>query len=250
MTRMLASVQSVEEARLALAADVDLIDLKDPSDGILGAVSPRIIDAVLREVDGRCPVSATVGDLPMDPPRLADAVYRVGRTGVDYVKVGLLPHPRTHACVAGLAPLARTGLRLVAVLFADRQPFPTDAWQLAHAGFAGVMLDTAGKSSGRLTTRMDTGHLKAFVDTGREAGLLVGLAGSLEAADVLPLAALGPDILGFRGALCAGPGRASPLAPRAVAGIRRRLDAVEPVPATRTRWPGGVARQPDRTGAV
>lgn len=247
MTRMLASVQSVEEARLALAADVDLIDIKDPSSGALGAVSPPVIHAVLREVNGRCPVSATVGDLPMDPRPLADAVARLGQTGVDYVKVGLLPHPRTHACVAALAPLARAGLRIVAVLFADRLPFPADAQRFARADFAGIMLDTAGKSSGRLTTHMDRCGLKAFVDAGRDAGLLVGLAGSLEAADVRPLAALGPDLLGFRRALCAGPGRSSPVTPGALAGIRGLVHAATRVPATAAPLARDVTHHTGRT---
>ena len=53
---------------------------------------------------------------------------------------------------------------------------------------------------------------------------MVGLAGSLEEADVPSLAALGPDLLGFRGALCAGRSRTSPLDPGAVARIRALLE--------------------------
>ena len=51
-------------------------------------------------------------------------------------------------------------------------------------------------------------------------GLIVGLAGSLQARHVPSLVALQPDLLGFRGALCHGGDRAMPLDPGRLAGIR------------------------------
>ncbi|MBC8129633.1 MAG: hypothetical protein H7Y08_04845, partial [Rhizobiaceae bacterium] len=45
MIRMLASVTGPEEARLALEGGADFIDLKDPSKGALGAVSPAVLRA-------------------------------------------------------------------------------------------------------------------------------------------------------------------------------------------------------------
>jgi len=96
------------------------------------------------------------------------------------------------------------GVRLVAVLFADQPVELTWLAALADIGFAGAMLDTADKGKGSLTRLRDTAFLGSFVDTARWHHLLCGLAGSLQIDDVAPLAALGPDYLGFRGALCGG----------------------------------------------
>ena len=49
------------------------------------------------------------------------------------------------------------------------------------------------------------------IATAKAAGLIVGLAGSLQARHVPSLLALQPDLLGFRGALCRGGDRAKPL---------------------------------------
>ena len=60
MTGVLASVRSVEEAALVLAAGADFIDLKEPSAGALGALAPETIRAVVAHVAGRRSVSATI----------------------------------------------------------------------------------------------------------------------------------------------------------------------------------------------
>ena len=66
----------------------------------------------------------------------------------------------------------------------------------------GVMLDTADKARGSLTAQTSTRFLASFVAEARRHGLLAGLAGSLQLADVEVLRPLGPTYLGFRGALC------------------------------------------------
>jgi uncharacterized protein (UPF0264 family) len=86
------------------------------------------------------------------------------------------------------------------------------------------MLDTARKNGGGLRDWTDENWLADFVRQGRAAGLLVGLAGSLNEDDIRPLAALGPDYLGFRGALCAGAQREACLDPARVRAVRAQLD--------------------------
>ena len=81
VTRFLASVRDEGEAALALAAGADIIDLKDPDNGALGAVAPPTMKACLTRIAGRAPVSATVGDLPMEPGVIARAVALLGVSG-------------------------------------------------------------------------------------------------------------------------------------------------------------------------
>ncbi len=42
MTRLLVSVRSAAEAEIALSAGADLIDVKEPSRGSLGAADPAV----------------------------------------------------------------------------------------------------------------------------------------------------------------------------------------------------------------
>jgi uncharacterized protein (UPF0264 family) len=106
--------------------------------------------------------------------------------------------------VTALEPLARAGMRLVAVLFGDCSPDRRLPGQLAAAGFAGCMLDTADKARGSLTQVCSISDLRQFIDEVRHHGLLCGLAGSLTTDDIAELVPLAPDYLGFRGALCRG----------------------------------------------
>lgn len=224
MTRFLASVRDPAEAELVLAAGADIVDLKDPASGALGAVDRATIRACVASAAGRVPVSATVGDLPMDPDRVTDAVLATAVCGVDDVKLGVMPGGDPEACLArlGAEPL-RAGLILV--VFADAMPAFDPVAAAASAGARGVMLDTAGKQAGSLLDHMAVGEVARFIDAGRDAGLMVGVAGALRAAHVAPLLAFGPDVIGFRGALCRGAVRNAALDPIACSRIRALIPA-------------------------
>ena len=219
MTRFLASVRDVAEADTALAAGADIIDLKDPAKGALGALDPGAIAACVARIAGRAEVSATVGDLPLHPETIRDAVRRIAALGVDHVKLGLFPEGDAERCLSLLA-VETQRVSLILVIFADALP-PFDAIRVAaRIGAFGVMLDTAGKDGSSLLDHLPPAALARFVADARAEGLLVGLAGSLRAAHVAKLLALQPDLLGFRGALCAGGARGANLDADACAAIR------------------------------
>ena len=219
MTLLLASVTGPAEAELALAHEADIIDLKDPARGALGALEPAVVRAAVTRIAGRRPTSAVCGDLPMEPDVIVAAVESMAATGAYYVKVGLFADARRADCIRALAPVAQRA-RLVGVMFADAGMDLALLPLLAESGFAGVMLDTAHKGAGRLLDHADFAILEAFVRTARAHDLLSGLAGSLEPPDVPRLLLLGPDYLGFRGALCAEHDRTAGLDPRAIGVIR------------------------------
>ncbi|MDX6749871.1 (5-formylfuran-3-yl)methyl phosphate synthase [Geminicoccaceae bacterium 1502E] len=230
MVRMLASVATLEEAAQAVALGADLVDLKDPVRGALGAWPVPLVRRAVAAHGGRRPLSATVGDLPMEPEGLRAAAASMAAAGVDYVKVGFFTGGDAAACAAAMAPLAAGGVRLVAVMMADQQPRLDLLAHLAAAGWHGAMLDTADKQAGGLRTHLAPDELRAFVAAARGHGLLVGLAGSLGVDDIPPLTALGPDYLGFRGALCRGP-RTSGLDGERLAAVRAAMVATNPAPA-------------------
>jgi (5-formylfuran-3-yl)methyl phosphate synthase len=224
MTGFLASVASVQEARVVLDAGADVVDLKAPTQGVLGALPVAVVREAVGFVAGRRTVSAATGDLPPDPALVRDAVQVVQAAGVDIVKVGLFGPARRREVLRALGAEARAGTTIVVVLFADREADLTrDLAEIARQGLHGVMLDTCDKTSRGLRAHRSDEELGRFVAAARGLGLLTGLAGSLGAADIGPLLALSPDYLGFRGALCGERGRESAIDPGAVLDIRTRI---------------------------
>ena len=87
--KLLVSVVDAVEARAAAAAGADIVDVKNPAEGSLGAPTPAVIAAVRDAVGGERPVSAAIGDMPNLPGTAALAALGAARSGATYVKVGL-----------------------------------------------------------------------------------------------------------------------------------------------------------------
>ncbi|MEW8049596.1 MAG: (5-formylfuran-3-yl)methyl phosphate synthase, partial [Candidatus Thiodiazotropha sp.] len=118
--------------------------------------------------------------------------------------------------------------KVVAVLFADREPPLERLGEFAASGFRGVMLDTAEKGGGGLLDHMDTNRLERFVSEVRALDMLSGLAGSLRLEDIPQLHSLLPDYLGFRGALCEGRERTAGIASHRLRAIYDALAQTAP----------------------
>ena len=234
-TGMLASVTSCDEAEMCLGAGVDVIDCKDPANGALGALAYDLVAGICRCVDGRAPVSATIGDLPCRARDVLPAAAAMAETGCDIVKVGLLPGGEPEDVIERLgAEFAARGderrrVGLVAVMFADMGPVDLRLIPLMRsAGFCGAMLDTADKTGGGLGNHLDAPALSRFIEAVHEAGMFAGLAGSLRVEDVDCLLALKADILGFRGGLCVNGLRGFGLDEQALRAVRRAIGSRKP----------------------
>ena len=223
MTGFLASVSSVEEARLALTLGADVIDLKDPNNGALGALDDECVRAIVRGMDTEVMLSATVGDLPTGAAELEAAIINMHACGVDIVKVGVFDKSIAPYTLSVLNRLASRQIRIVLVFFAEFCPVAADFRRLMDSGIVGVMLDTCEKASGNLRDKLNDAALGEFVSKARQAGLLSGLAGSLTREDIAPLLQIKPDYLGFRGALCARNQRTLQLDRAAVAEVRKLI---------------------------
>jgi uncharacterized protein (UPF0264 family) len=238
-TRLLVSLASPFEIGPALAGGADVLDVKDPALGSLGAADPRLVAAARRRAPEDTPVTAALGDSL--PRERTEAVAMVGqakdllRAGAELLKVGLAGGAGPISAEAGLRDLAaelEDGLgrapRLVAVAFADDRSAgsiaPRTLIDLAvETGLAGAMLDTLGKGRSLLDI-LEEAELETWVREARRAGLVSGLAGSLPLAHLPRAAVLGPDVVGVRGAVCRG-GRAGSLSEHLV---RKAARAVRP----------------------
>jgi uncharacterized protein (UPF0264 family) len=230
--RFLASVMSAPEALTALAAGAEIIDGKNPAAGALGALPHATVRAIVEAVGHVVPVSATIGDLPAIPDVLCDAATAMAATGIDLAKIGFFDNGDAKASIAALGSLDLGQARLVGLLLADRNPDLNLVAAMADAGFAGVMLDTATKDGRALPDVMSTAEISRFVDAARAVGLFVGLAGALRLEHIPIIAALTPDVMGFRGALCSGKRREGAIEEGAVRAVARELSAT-PTPACR-----------------
>lgn len=203
MTLLLVSVVNEPEANLALDNGADIIDLKDPSKGALGALQLTTTQQIIATVNGQVPVSATIGDLPLVPAKICTAVDQLIGIGVDYVKIGLFEAEDYSEILASLRQYAEQGAKLIAVLLAETS-YPCDLiTQIRNAGFVGIMLDTASKDGRSLFDHMKLTQIVDFVSETKGLGLFVGVAGSLNVSHVPIIKQLSANYAGFRGGLCA-----------------------------------------------
>ena len=202
MSKLLVSVISVDEAMLAMECGADIIDIKNPAQGALGALPLSEVKNIVQAVNGNRLTSATIGDLDMQPESLMCAAERTAGTDVDIVKVGFFGLDNHSECIQAMKPLAARGVHIMAVLFADQEPDFGLLAGLHEAGFYGVMLDTVKKDGGSLLDYMLLEDLQCFVKAAQQHKLKSGLAGCLRLEHLPTLQLLNPDYLGFRGALC------------------------------------------------
>lgn len=202
MTQLLISVTSVAEAQIALESGADIIDLKNPALGALGALPLSQIEAIVDFVDERKFVSATIGDVPMQPQLIFDSVARLTTTKVDFIKIGFFPADNYQPTLDKLKVITAKGVKLIAVLFAEYEYSHTLIEAIQRAGFSGVMLDTAQKNGNTFMYYRSTVNCKKFAEKVFKFDMSFGLAGSLKLQHVVAAKELSPTYIGFRGGVC------------------------------------------------
>jgi uncharacterized protein (UPF0264 family) len=213
--QLLISVVNEEEAKSAFGGGADIVDVKNPLEGALGANFPRVIRRVRQCTPPGLPVSVAIGDAPDKPGATALAALGAAVCGVQYVKVGLYGTKKPRQAVFLLKEVCRAvrehddGIRIIAAAYADAHkigalPAPALPSVTNEAGADGCMLDTAVKGEGSLFSHLGDDELRDFVQSCHKAGLICALAGSLGEADIPRVSEINPDIIGFRTAACLG----------------------------------------------
>lgn len=236
MTRMLASVANATEADVVLRHGADIVDLKDPGHGALGAVPLEAALDAVRSVARRRETSATLGDPPYNEEVLIARARALAAMGVDYLKLSV--DRTTLESLGDAIRLLSREVAIVGVMFADEGAEFALLPDLAALGFKAVMLDTRDKSSGRLLDHLDVARLGDFCSQSSRLGLMSGLAGSLEGPDVPRLLLVRPDVMGFRKALCNARQRANAIDPQAVTLIRHLIprEVIEADASSKIDW--------------
>ena len=229
--KLLVSVVDAAEARLAVAGGVDVVDVKNPAEGALGAPAPAVIAQVRDALPAELPLSAALGDLPCLPGTAALAAVGAARSGAAYVKLGLWGATGTDAIAVlrGAQEAVGADAAVVAVAYADaarvpsRPLAPSELVTTARqAGLSGCLIDTAIKDGRGLLSWLDAEALAELVAEAHDAGLEMALAGELGAEDLPTVRATGADIAGVRSAACRDGRRTATLDPARI----ERLQAV------------------------
>ncbi len=236
--RLLVSPENIDEALVCAAAAeyLDLVDVKKPDEGSLGANFPWVIAAIRNAIPENKPVSATLGDVPFKPGTVALAALGAASAGASYIKVGLYGCATPEQGIEVMRGVVRTikenkpEALVVASGYADAHRVGSVnplaiPYVAAESGADVAMVDTAIKDGTALFDHLTVDECAEFVRRGHDRGLLVALAGSVKAKHLPELARIGTDIVGVRGAVCEGGDRNNgSIRPELVKAFRAAID--------------------------
>ncbi len=211
--KLLVSPMNVQEAIASEQGGADIIDVKNPKEGSLGANFPWVIAEIKAHITR--PLSATIGDFNYKPGTASLAALGAAVAGAQYVKVGLYDIHTPEQAYDLLSAITRSVRSfdaekiIVASAYSDYSrigslsPFELPAVG-KKAGCDVVMVDTGIKDGRSTFDFMGRGELQKFVDLAHEHKLACALAGSIKFADIPAIKEMGPDIIGVRGMVCGG----------------------------------------------
>jgi uncharacterized protein (UPF0264 family) len=208
--QLLVSPSSIDEARHSLAADI--IDVKKPSEGSLGANYPWVIREI--KAFSNKPVSAAIGDFDFKPGGASLTAYGAACAGADYIKIGLTfeGKEKARAVISAVVKAVKDEFPKKFVVIAAYSDFermksisPFDMAPIAaEEGADIVMVDTGIKDRQSTFAFMNEETLRTFTDANTKLGLKTALAGALKFEDIDALKRINPDIIGVRGMVCGG----------------------------------------------
>jgi uncharacterized protein (UPF0264 family) len=211
--KLLISPKDEKEALEAIAGGADIIDVKNPKEGALGANFPWIIRRIRELTPKNIEVSCALGEIPNLPGAMSLAALGAATTGVNYIKAGLAGPKTPEDALYLIQNVTQAikdynpSIKVVATGYADAERAgavnPMLVPEIAYKANADVaMLDTAIKDGKNLFAFLPADQLKTFVAAAHDYGLKAALAGLLRKEDLAAVQASGADVVGMRSAAC------------------------------------------------
>lgn len=216
---LLVSPKDVEEAKAVIRGNADIVDVKNPKEGSLGANFPWIIksikELVEKEKGNGVKISAAIGDFDYKPGTASLAALGAASAGAEYIKVGLHKIKTKEEAIDLLTGVVKavkefdSDKKIVSAFYADYKrinsisPFEIDAIG-EEVDIDVAMIDTGIKDGKSTLEFLSEEELKMFISGSKALGLMTALAGSLKFEDVPTIKKVGPDIIGVRGMVCGG----------------------------------------------
>lgn len=223
--RLLVSVRNAAEATVALQGGADLIDIKDPAHGALGAAVAQW-PSVATAVRTQRPISAAMGELddwtgrPLPEPPAGMVWWKFGLAGQAYndwesiwskivrripapIRPALVGYADGHRCAAPpLDEVVETACRLNCA----------------------VLIDTHFKDGSNLWKHVSFPQIRDYCLACHARNVPIALAGSLDAPSIPLAIETGCDWIAVRGAACSGH-RNGPIDQAAVLGLKELINS-------------------------
>lgn len=221
--KLLVTVINKKECLRVIKSGCDILDIKNPGEGSLGAAFPWIIKEIKESVPKKTCISIAIGDIFNLPGTVSLAVSGALVFSPDYIKVGLKGIKNKHEAKYLLEKLVKTvesshspSTKIVAAGYADYKKIgsicPLHIPDIAsESGVKVAMIDTFIKNGRSILDIMPVSEIAKFVDRCHENGLTSALAGSLSLKHVAEVKQIGVDLIGIRGAICSGNKRTNSL---------------------------------------
>ena len=217
--RLLVSPKDVEEAKAVIRGNADIVDVKNPKEGSLGANFPWVIQSIKelveKEKGNGLEISAAIGDFDYKPGTAALAALGAAAAGAEYIKVGLYRIKTSAEAVDLLSGVVRAvkdfvpTRKVVSAFYSDYERIGSiSPFEIAAIGkevdIDVAMVDTGIKDGKSTLEFLSEAELKTFFSESKALGLETALAGSLKFEDIPAIKAIAPDIVGIRGMVCGG----------------------------------------------
>ncbi len=216
--KVLVSPKDIDEAKAVISGNADIVDVKNPKEGSLGANFPWVIKSIKQLVEEKgngMKMSAAIGDFDYKPGTASLAALGAAASGAEYIKIGLHKIKTREEAIDLLTGVVKAvkdfdpTKKVVSAFYADYKRINSiSPFEIAEIGkevdIDVAMVDT-GIKDGRTTLEfMSEDELKSFVSESKSLGLVTALAGALKFDDIPVIKAINPDILGVRGMVCGG----------------------------------------------
>jgi len=233
--KLLVSPINIEEAKIALKGGADIIDVKNPKEGSLGANFPWIIASIKEAINSEKPVSATIGDFNYKPGTASLAALGAAVAGAEYIKVGLYDIQTAKQAKDMLENIVKAvknyddSKKVVAAGYSDFNRInsisPFELPEIAMlTGIDVVMIDTGIKDGKSTFEFMSEQDLTKFVSEAHDFGLQTAIAGTIKFENIDALRLINPDIIGVRGVVCGGD-RNSSIKQELVENLKKEISA-------------------------
>lgn len=213
---LLVSPRNIEEALEVINSNADFIDCKNPSEGSLGANTPKMIQSMKSIIpkNSNKLLSATIGDFPNLPCSAALAALGASYSGADVIKVGIMGPNNLQKAIILMKSVVDAvknydkRILVVAAGYADQKRINTSLDPMlipevaTRAGCDIAMLDTAIKDGKGLFDFLSIKSLIKFKSNAKKKRLSVALAGNLKMRDIENIKKIKPDIIGVRSVVC------------------------------------------------
>ena len=205
-TKLLISVKNIQEIE-KIKDFADIVDLKNPKDGALGAWKEEQIKKALFKYSTFTVLSATIGNL-YQTDLIKKQILRLDTLGLDYIKVGFFKESVDN--FRDFLEIFKDNFKtkLVLVLFAENKKIisyvRSNLNTISNIGFYYLLIDTFNKQNKGIFDLINYAYLKDLVSLLNQNNLKIGLAGKVNRSQFSKILGIRPNLFGVRSAVCEG----------------------------------------------